>query len=141
MGLYISWVRVCPADGARNSRSFSGGTGALAAGVDRECVCRTSGQCPGDVLENAYDDSLYLFAAKEKQMSLEEIEAEIKKLSLGDRATLAKRLVESLDELSEAEIEALWVKEAEHRLDELEQGSVAEVQAEEAMRRARAAIS
>ncbi len=74
-------------------------------------------------------------------MSLKELEAEIKKLDLKDRATLAKRLVESLDELSKAEIEALWAEEAELRLDELEQGSVNEIPAEEALRRARAAIS
>jgi hypothetical protein len=55
-------------------------------------------------------------------MSLEELEAEVKKLSLEDRAALAKWIVESLDELSEAEIEALWVEEAERRLDELERG-------------------
>lgn len=74
-------------------------------------------------------------------MSIEELEAEIKKLPLGDRAALAKWLVESLDELSESEIEALWAKEAEHRLDELEQGLVTEIPAEEVVRRARAAIS
>ncbi len=74
-------------------------------------------------------------------MSLEELEAEIRKLDLKDRATLAKRIVESLDELSKEEIEALWVEEAERRLDELEQGVAAEIPAEEALRRARAAIS
>lgn len=74
-------------------------------------------------------------------MSLKEIEAEIKKLDLKDRATLAKWLVESLDELSKEEIQALWIEEAELRLDELEQGVVTEIPAEEALRRARAAIS
>lgn len=74
-------------------------------------------------------------------MSIEEIEVEIKKLSLRDRAALAKRLVESLDELSESEIEALWIEEAERRLDELEQGLVTESPAEDVLRRARAAIS
>ena len=74
-------------------------------------------------------------------MSLKELEAEIKKLDLKDRATLAKRIVESLDELSKEEIEALWAEEAERRLDELEQGLVTEIPAEEALRRARAAIS
>ena len=74
-------------------------------------------------------------------MSLKEIEAEIKKLDLKERAGLAKWVVESLDELSEAEVEALWVEEAELRLDELEQGLVAEIPAKEALRRARAAIS
>jgi hypothetical protein len=74
-------------------------------------------------------------------MSIKEIEAEIKKLDLKERAMLAKRLVESLDELSTAEIEALWVEEAEARLDELEQGLADEIPAEEALRRARMALS
>jgi putative addiction module component (TIGR02574 family) len=78
---------------------------------------------------------------KESQMSIEELEAEIKKLNLKDRAALAKWIVESLDELSESEIEALWAEEAERRLDELEQGMVTEIPAEEVLRRARAAIS
>ena len=74
-------------------------------------------------------------------MGLKELEAEIKKLDLKDRATLAKWIVESLDELSEAEIEALWVEEAERRLDELEPEEVTGIPAGEALRRARAAIS
>jgi len=74
-------------------------------------------------------------------MGIKELEAEINKLDLKDRAALAKRIVESLDELSEAEIEALWTEEAEQRLAELEQGVVKEIPAEEALRRARAAIS
>ena len=74
-------------------------------------------------------------------MGLKELEAEIKKLNLKDRAALAKWIVESLEELSEAEIEALWAEEAERRLEELEQGVVSEIPAEESLRRARAAIS
>ncbi|SPF49170.1 conserved hypothetical protein [Syntrophobacter sp. SbD1] len=74
-------------------------------------------------------------------MSLEELEAEIKKLDLKDRATLAKWIVESLDELSKSEIEMLWAEEAELRLDEMEQGLVTEIPSEDALRRARAAIS
>jgi putative addiction module component (TIGR02574 family) len=74
-------------------------------------------------------------------MSFDELVAEVKKLSLEDRATLAKWIVESLDELSEPEIEALWVHEAERRLDELEQGLATEISAEEVLRRARRAIS
>lgn len=74
-------------------------------------------------------------------MSLKEIEAEIKRLDLKQRAMLAKWMIESLDELSTAEIEALWVEEAEARLDELEQGVAAEISAEEALRRARIALS
>jgi hypothetical protein len=74
-------------------------------------------------------------------MSIKEIEAEIQKLDLKDRATLAKWIVESLDDLSEAEVEALWAEEAERRLDELEQGLVTEIPDKEVLRRARAAIS
>ena len=74
-------------------------------------------------------------------MSLKDIESEIKKLDLKDRATLAKWIVESLDELSESEVEALWAEEAERRLDELEQGLVTEIPDREVLRRARAAIS
>jgi hypothetical protein len=74
-------------------------------------------------------------------MSIKEIEAEIKNLDLKDRATLAKWIVESLDDLSEAEVETLWAEEAERRLDELEQGLVTEIPAREVLRRARAAIS
>jgi hypothetical protein len=47
----------------------------------------------------------------------------------------------SLDELSESEIEDLWVEEAERRLDELEQGLVPEIPAQEVLRRARASLS
>jgi hypothetical protein len=74
-------------------------------------------------------------------MSLKDIETEIKKLDLKDRAVLAKWIVESLDDLSETEIEALWVEEAEHRLDEMERGQLPEIPAKEVLRRARAAIS
>jgi putative addiction module component (TIGR02574 family) len=74
-------------------------------------------------------------------MGIKEIEVEIKKLTLNDRAALAKWLVESLDELSGAEIDALWAEEAERRLDELEQGVATGIPAEEVLRRARAAIS
>jgi len=74
-------------------------------------------------------------------VGLEELETEIGKLTLKERAVLAKWIVQSLDDLSESEIEALWAEEAERRLDELEQGLAAEIPAEEVLRRARAAIS
>jgi hypothetical protein len=37
-------------------------------------------------------------------------EAEIKKLDFKDRAALAKWIVDSLDDLSEAEVEMLWAE-------------------------------
>ncbi len=74
-------------------------------------------------------------------MSLKEIEAEIKKLDLKERAELARWIVESLDDLSEQEIQSLWVEEAERRLDEMEGARVTEIPAKEALRRARATLS
>ena len=49
-------------------------------------------------------------------MSIEDIEAEALKLDPKSRARLAKRLLESLEALSDEENEKLWSKEAE-RLD------------------------
>ena len=74
-------------------------------------------------------------------MSLKEIEAEIKKLDLKERAELARWIVESLDDLSEQEIQSLWVEEAERRLYEMEGARVTEIPAKEALRRARATLS
>lgn len=44
-------------------------------------------------------------------------------------------------ELPEAEIQALWIEEAEERLDEMEQGRDPEIPAEEVFRRARRAAA
>ncbi|MHB8766889.1 MAG: addiction module protein [Deferrisomatales bacterium] len=73
-------------------------------------------------------------------MSLHELESQIRKLSLRDRAELARWLLESLDEVSEEDVEALWGAEGERRLDEMEQGRVEELPAAEVFRRARAAL-
>ena len=78
-------------------------------------------------------------------MQLQDIEVEIEKLSVHERASLAKKIIDSLEvcetNLSDAEIEALWVEEAERRLDDIHAGVVQEVSAEEAFERARNAIS
>jgi hypothetical protein len=74
-------------------------------------------------------------------VGLKDLEAEIKKPAFQDSAVLAKWLVESLDELSEMEIEGMCAEEGERRLNEVEQGLMPEVPAEEVIRRARAAIS
>jgi hypothetical protein len=74
-------------------------------------------------------------------MGIKKIEADIKKLDSKDRAALAKWIIDSLDDLSEAEVAALWTEEAERRLDEMELGRVKEIPAKEALRRARAAIA
>jgi len=78
---------------------------------------------------------------KSENMGIKEIEVEIQKLELHERATLAKWIVESLEDLSEDEVEVLWAEEAERRLDEIEQGMVTEISDKDVLRRARSAIS
>jgi hypothetical protein len=48
-------------------------------------------------------------------MSIDELEAAILKVSVEDRARLAGRLLESLDDLSVAENEQAWAEEAGRR--------------------------
>jgi putative addiction module component (TIGR02574 family) len=74
-------------------------------------------------------------------MKLEELEIEVMKLGLEDRAALAEKLILSLDAPSEAENLRLWIAEAERRLKELREGTATEIPAQEVFRRARAAIS
>jgi len=49
------------------------------------------------------------------KMSADELEAEALKLDPRSRATLAERLLVSLDELSEEEASQLWAAEAQRR--------------------------
>ena len=74
-------------------------------------------------------------------MNLDELKAEALKLSPEARAKLAHALLLSLDDLSEAEIEKLWLEEAERRLKEFREGKVRGIPAEEVFRRARARLS
>lgn len=73
-------------------------------------------------------------------LNLEELETEVLNLSLEGKARLAEKLILSLDAPSEEENLYLWVVEAEKRLKELREGKAKEIPAEEAFRRARAAI-
>jgi putative addiction module component (TIGR02574 family) len=73
--------------------------------------------------------------------NLEELESEVLSLGLEGRAQLAEKLILSLDAPTEEENLNLWVAEAERRLKELKEGKAKEIPAEEAFRRARAAIS
>ena len=61
-------------------------------------------------------------------MTTEEIVAAALKLDHKERARLAGRLLQSLEEeeekLSPGEFEALWLEEAERRLEEWERGKV-----------------
>ncbi len=73
-------------------------------------------------------------------MTLEELESEALKLSLDDRIRLAEMLWVSADPTSEAEIERLWLVEAERRLAELREGRVQGLPAEEVFAKVRARL-
>jgi putative addiction module component (TIGR02574 family) len=57
-------------------------------------------------------------------------------LSIEERALLAGKLLLSLDEPSESEVENLWLEEAERRLKEFHEGSVRGIPADDVFRRA-----
>lgn len=63
--------------------------------------------------------------------SLAEVLKNALSLEVRDRATLAERLLASLEEISEEEAERLWAEEAERRLDEYRAGRAQAIQAEE----------
>ena len=74
-------------------------------------------------------------------MDIDQIEAEIMRLNLNQRASLAEKLLLSLDAPTDEENLKMWVLEAERRLRDLREGKAKEVPAEEVLNRARAAIS
>lgn len=74
-------------------------------------------------------------------MRREDIECEVMKLDVTDRAELAQKLLLSLEAPAEEEHLALWVAEAERRLAEMRDGLVESVPVDEVFRRAYAALS
>jgi len=72
---------------------------------------------------------------------LDAVEAQAMKLDSRSRARLARRLIQSLDDPSGAEIERAWAEEAERRVAELRDGIVAERPAAEVLKRVRREIS
>jgi len=70
----------------------------------------------------------------------EDIMATAMKLPERERVLLAQELIASLDEEIEPDVEALWLAEAERRLEELRSGKTEGVPAEEAFARARNAL-
>ena len=71
---------------------------------------------------------------------LKEIELELLSLPQRDRAELAHRLIVSLDEGKDDDVDAYWRNELDRRQREIENGTAALIPADEAMRRARAAL-
>ena len=74
-------------------------------------------------------------------MTNKQVETEALKLSPQARAELAEKLLRSLDDLSEQEIERLWAEEAVRRDAELDDGTASMRDAEDVFRDARARIS
>ena len=72
------------------------------------------------------------------RMNARLVEKEALQLPVEKRASLAQRLLESLDHLSEAEAEKLWMKEASRRAREIDEGNVRLVSLEELEQRMRA---
>ena len=72
-------------------------------------------------------------------MNYEELALEALKLSTAARAKLARKLLGSLEPLSEVEIDRLWLDEAERRDRELDTAH-GEVPIEQVLERARASL-
>jgi hypothetical protein len=73
-------------------------------------------------------------------MTIDELEAQALRLPASDRAKLASRLLESLEDLSESEIEEPWIEEALRRDADLDSSSAPSVSAIEVFASARAGL-
>ena len=71
---------------------------------------------------------------------LQECENQVMSLPVNDRATLANRLIASLDVLTDSENEQLWLSEAERRYQEYKNGSISARPAVNVLRDARLSI-
>jgi hypothetical protein len=71
-------------------------------------------------------------------MSIDEIKTEALKLSPASRAILARDLLASLETLSAAEIERLWIDEAVRRDEEIDRGAAQLQPADDVFARAQA---
>jgi len=65
------------------------------------------------------------------QGTLEDVASEVLQLSVEMRAALAKRLLDSLDELTPAQNERVWAEEAAHRYEQLKAGTARAIPSEE----------
>jgi len=69
--------------------------------------------------------------------TVEKMALELLGLPAKSRALLAEKLIESLDEKQDKDVEALWIKEAKRRSREIKSGKVKCKQAKEIIRDAR----
>jgi len=70
-------------------------------------------------------------------VTIEEIKAEALQLTPEGRADLARELLASLDSMNDAEVESLWLDEAERRLAQLDRGEALADSADVVMARVR----
>lgn len=68
---------------------------------------------------------------------LEKLEADLLTLPVNSRASLARALIESLDETADENAEALWVDEIRRRDEDLRSGRAAARPVDEVLRKAR----
>jgi hypothetical protein len=73
-------------------------------------------------------------------VTIDELMREALQLEPSARASMAHELLNSLESLSDAQIERLWVEEAIRRSAELDAGLAGTVSAEDAIARARARL-
>lgn len=73
-------------------------------------------------------------------MNIAEIESEVFSLPLEQRASLAHKLLLSLEEPTEAEFDRLWGEESARRAAELDAGLVQAIPGEEVAAKARALL-
>jgi putative addiction module component (TIGR02574 family) len=73
-------------------------------------------------------------------MNFELIEKQALSLSAEERARLARELLDSIDNLTPAELEALWLDEAVRRAKEVDSGAAVLVTGEEVAKKARALL-
>jgi hypothetical protein len=73
-------------------------------------------------------------------MSIEEFEAEVLKLGAEDRARLAGRHLESLEQLSPEENASLWAEAAQARTQALDAGTLSSRPADAVFREARSRL-
>lgn len=69
------------------------------------------------------------------ERKLEDIASEALQLNVESRAALAKRLLDSLDELGPDEYERLWVEEASRRYKQLKDGTARSIPSDEVFAR------
>jgi putative addiction module component (TIGR02574 family) len=73
-------------------------------------------------------------------MTVNELMREALRLSAADRASMAHELLNSLESLSDAEVEQLWVEEALRRSAEIDAGLVETIPADKVIAEARARL-